>query len=145
VITLRINGNQSVAAMDYQCQCQSKYKYLKWLRALPFSGNPALAFHNHSIHYMPTYFAFYADNKLMAYFNSTTATSGLPQSTMGITLCVTGTPTAPKVDSAVWIQSVSFHQLGGTTCTSASSSSSSSASTIEDAALTLLRWLSLAP
>lgn len=141
VITVRISGNQSVAAMDYQCQ--SKYKYLNWLSPLPFSGNPALAFHNYSIHYMPTYFAFYADNKLMAHFNSTTATSGLPQSTMGITLYVTGTPTAPKVDNAVWIQSVSYQQLGGTTCASASSSSSSSASMIENAALTLLRWLAL--
>lgn len=94
---------------------------------------------------MPTYFAFYVDNKLMDYFNSTTATSGPPKSTMGITLYVTGTPSAPKVDNVVWIQSVSYQQLGGTTCPSASSSSSSSASMIENAVLTLLRWLALSP
>lgn len=67
-----ISHHQSVAAMDYQCQ--SKYKYLKWLSRCRSRATLRSLFTTTTTRF--TYFAFY---KPMAYFNSTTATRLAPE------------------------------------------------------------------
>jgi hypothetical protein len=116
-ITLRIRANQdssSGGTLDYYNN--GAYKYLKWIGGLSF-GNPSSGFHNYTIHYLPTYFAYYADGTLLGYFNSTLASVGLPNTTMAIALYISATNTAPKVSDAMYVQSVSYTQVGGTQAT----------------------------
>jgi hypothetical protein len=118
-ITLRVRANQGQGTnnggtLDYYND--GTYKYLKWIGGLAL-GNPSSGFHNYTIHYMPTYFAFYAGGALLGSFNSTTAQAGLPNSTMAITLFVSATNTSPKVSDAMYVQSVSYTQVGGTKAT----------------------------
>lgn len=117
-ITLRVRANQGTAnnggTLDYYND--GAYKYLKWIGGLAL-GNPSSGFHNYTIHYMPTYFAFYAGGVLLGSYNLTTALAGLPNSTMAITLFVSATNTSPKVSDAMYVQSVSYTQVGGTKAT----------------------------
>jgi hypothetical protein len=126
----------SEGALDYVSNGQ--YKYLKWVGPLPF-GNPSTGFHNYSIHYMPTYFAYYADGSLLGSFNSTTATKGLPDSTMAVKLYISAATTTPSASDAMWVQSVSFKQADGTALTCpAKRSDESSAARLEGASI---RWI----
>ncbi|ELR22317.1 agarase, putative [Acanthamoeba castellanii str. Neff] len=124
IITLRIRGNLSQGALDYVSD--GTYKYLKWVGPLPFA-NPSTGFHNYSIHYMPTYFAYYADGVLLGTYNSTTATSGLPDSTMALSLYISAANDSPKSADAMWVSNVSYQLVGGTEAVCPSSSSSRSA------------------
>jgi hypothetical protein len=114
-ITLRVRANQGQGSdnggtLDYYND--GTYKYLKWVGELAL-GNPSSGFYNYTIHYMPTYFAFYAGGVLLGSYNSTTATAGLPNSTMAITLFVSAN-TSPKVSDAMYVQSVYFTQAEST-------------------------------
>jgi hypothetical protein len=116
-ITLRVRANQDSSnggTLDYYNN--GTYGYLKWFGAMAM-GNPSTGFHNYTIHYMPTYFAYYADGALLGSFNSTTAKAGLPDSTMAITLFVSATNVSPKVSDAMYVQSVSYTMVGGTKAT----------------------------
>jgi hypothetical protein len=109
---LRARSNITQGTLDYYNN--GVYKYLKWL-SLPV--NPSTAFRNYTILYMPTYFSYYMDGSLLGSFNKTTATGGLPNSTMSITLYVSAASDSPKATDAMYVQSVSYTMYGGTTAT----------------------------
>jgi hypothetical protein len=113
-VTLHVNGGRSVASLDYFHNDQ--YKYLKWINPLPFA-NASTQYHTYSIHYMPTYFAFYVDGILLGQYNSTTATAGLPSRSMAVWLYVTADNTSPQTTDAMWVKSVSYKLVGGSTAT----------------------------
>jgi beta-glucanase (GH16 family) len=102
----------------------NKNSYLKTV-SLPFASTSS-AFHNYSIHYMPTYFAFYADNVLLGYYNSLLVTNVLPSRPMAVWFYVTAQSTSPKVNDAAYVKSLSYQLMGGVkaTCPAAQASTS---------------------
>lgn len=113
-MTLHVNAGRSVASLDYFGNGQ--YTYLKWINPLPFA-NASTQYHTYSIHYMPTYFAFYVDGILLGQYNSTTATAGLPSRSMAVWLYITADNTSPLTTDAMWVKSVSYTLVGGSTAT----------------------------
>jgi hypothetical protein len=97
----------------------------QWLSYQQTSINPGGAFHKYVIQYLPDSFSFYADDVLLASFNSSAMTVGLPSRPMSLWFYMTATKGAPLNTTGIaQVQSASFVQAFSNTAVCSSSAAS---------------------
>lgn len=106
-ITLSIEGNQTAVSFSYYHD--SRYQWLKWI-SLPSLSSTA-QFHTYTIHYSPDYFSFYAEDTLLALFNTSNVQHGLPSRTMALWFYMTADAQTAHVPDAMYVKSASY-ELG---------------------------------